>query len=112
MIEAWNKIDVLADEEVDRVRAEAARREDVVVISALTGDNVDALLECSGEHLRKGAKVHRIVLDATDGEGIAWLYANGEILGQSSEGLETEYEVRLSDADWARFKAKQEQAAS
>jgi GTPase len=107
LIEAWNKIDVLDEEEAASVRAEAARREDVVVISALTGDGVARLLECAGGCLRKGAKVRQIVVDATDGEGIAWLYANGEVIGQRSEGLETEYEVRLSDADWARFQARQ-----
>ena len=34
-IEAWNKIDALAKAEADAIRAEAARREDVAVISAL-----------------------------------------------------------------------------
>ena len=111
LIEAWNKIDVVDEEEAERVRAEAARREDVIVISALEGDGIDHLLECAGVHLRKGAKIRTITLDATDGEGIAWLHANGEIIGQQSEGLETEYEVRLSDADWARFQARQEQLA-
>ncbi|TFI60282.1 GTPase HflX [Sphingomonas parva] len=107
LIEAWTKIDTLGEEDAARVRAEAARREDVVVISALTGDGVAGLLDCAGGCLRKGAKVRQIVLDATDGEGIAWLYANGEVVGQRSEGLQTEYEVRLSDADWARFQARQ-----
>ena len=42
LIEAWNKIDLLGAEEAARVRAEAARREDVVVLSALSGEGVDA----------------------------------------------------------------------
>jgi GTP-binding protein HflX len=106
MIEAWNKIDALAPEEADSVRTEALRREDVVVISALSGEGVDDLLACSGEHLRKGSKVRRIRLSAGAGEAIAWLHANGEVVAQRSEDAETEYEVRLSDADWARFEAR------
>src|SRR6185436_12979794 len=39
-IEAWNKIDALGPAEADAVRAEAARREDVAVISALDGEGV------------------------------------------------------------------------
>jgi GTP-binding protein HflX len=107
LIEAWNKIDSLGEEDAERVRAEAARREDVVVISALTGENVDRLLDCASTCLRQGAKIRRVTLDATDGEAIAWLHANGEVVAQKNEGLTTEYEVRLSDADWARFQARQ-----
>jgi GTP-binding protein HflX len=111
LIEAWNKIDALDGEEADRVRAEAARREDVIVISALNGTGVDQLLTCAGEHLRKGATVRTIVVDASDGEAIAWLHAHGEVLEQSQDGLQTRYEVRLSDTDWARFRARQSEGA-
>ena len=53
-IEAWNKIDALVAEEADRVRAEAARREDVDVLSALTGEGVGELLAAASERLREG----------------------------------------------------------
>jgi GTP-binding protein HflX len=110
VIEAWNKIDLLEPEEGDRVRAEGARREDVVLLSALTGDGVERLLECAGEHLRKGARLRTVTLPAGDGEAIAWLHANGEVVMQRTEGLETVIEVRLSDADWARFDARRQLA--
>ncbi len=111
LIEAWNKIDLLDDEERERVSAEAKRRDNVVLISALDGAGVDTMLDCVGEHLRKGSKVRKIRLSATAGEAIAWLYAHGEVVGQQSSELETEYEVRLSDADWARFRTHYLQAA-
>jgi GTP-binding protein HflX len=104
-LEAWNKIDALAPEDADRIRAEAARREDVAVLSALTGEGVDDLLGVASERLRKDAKVREITLPASDGELIAWLHANGEVLSHDYEGLETSYVVRLSDLDWARFQA-------
>jgi GTP-binding protein HflX len=110
LIEAWNKIDLLEAEETERVQAEAKRREDVIVISALSGEGVDKLLDCSAEHLRKGSKVRRITLPAGAGEAIAWLYANGEILEQRPDELVTEYEVRMSDPDWARFQTHYLQA--
>lgn len=105
IIEAWNKIDALAPAEVERVRAEAARKEDVVVLSALSGEGVDALLDSAAERLRKGSEVRTISLPVSAGEAMAWLYANGEIVAQRNEGLETELDVRLSDADWARFRS-------
>ena len=104
-IEAWNKIDTLDGEAAARVRAEAARREDVVPISALGGDGVDDLLATLSGRLRKEAKVREVTLPASDGELIAWLHANGEVLSHDHEGLETRFVVRLSDKDWARFQA-------
>ncbi|HEX4739640.1 MAG TPA: GTPase HflX [Allosphingosinicella sp.] len=111
MVEAWNKIDLLQGEEAERVRAEAARREDVVLISALTGEGVDNLLECAATHLRKGAQVRTVTLSASDGEGIAWLHANGEVVRQESSGMETAFEVRMTDTAWARFEARQRERA-
>ena len=104
-IEAWNKIDLLPPAAADAVRAEAARRDNVSVISALDGEGVEALLSAASQRLRKGTKVRTVTLPASDGELIAWLHANGEVLSHDYEGLETQYAVRLSDADWARFEA-------
>jgi GTP-binding protein HflX len=106
LVEAWNKIDTLDPQEAESVRAEALRREDVVVISAVTGDGVEDLMACAGEHLRKGAKIRTIVVDAGDGEAMAWLHAHGEVLEQSTDELQARYEVRLSDADFARFESR------
>jgi GTP-binding protein HflX len=76
-----------------------------MVISALTGGGIDTLLAGISERLRKENKVRTITLAAPDGELIAWLHANGEVLSQDHEGLETRFDVRLSDLDWARFQA-------
>ena len=107
MIEAWNKIDLLAGDEADRVRAEAARREDVTVISARTGEGVDDLMDAAAGHLRKGARLRTVRLGASDGRTIAWLHANGEVVSQTSDGNETEFEVQMTDTAWARFNGRQ-----
>jgi GTP-binding protein HflX len=106
VIEAWNKIDLLSGEDAERVGAEAVRREDVVLISALRGEGVDKLLACASAQLREGAKLRTVSLPIEEGEAMAWLYANGEVVSTRTEGLETVVEVRLSDADWARFDAR------
>lgn len=105
-IEAWNKIDLLTPEEEERVRAEAKRREDVVLVSALTGEGVEDLLQCAAAHLRKGARQRTLHLAASDGETIAWLHANGEVVGERRDGMTTELDVRMSDAGWARFDSR------
>jgi len=106
LIEAWNKIDRFEPEAAASVRAEAERREDVVVLSATSGEGVDGLLACAAEHLRKEAKLHEISLGSGDGEAIAWLHQHGEVLHQESEGMETLLLVRMANQEWERFQAR------
>jgi GTPase len=102
-IEAWNKVDLLSEEERGRLTEEARRREDVVPISAVTGDGLDVLRECMAEHLRSGEQVHQIRIPAGDGSKIAWLHSRGEVLQQRLDHDELELSVRLSPDNWARF---------
>jgi len=104
-IEAWNKIDLLSDEERDALYAEAGRRDDVVPISAVDGEGLDGLRECMAEHLRSGEQVHRVRLSATDGSKIAWLHSRGEVLEQKLDHDALELSVRMSPDNWARFQA-------
>jgi GTP-binding protein HflX len=104
-IEAWNKVDLLGAEERERLYEAAKRRDDVVPISAVTGDGLDALRECMAEKLRSGEQVHQIRLRATEGGKIAWLHSRGEVLDQKLDHDEMELSVRLSPDNWARFQA-------
>jgi GTP-binding protein HflX len=104
-IEAWNKVDLLGGEERQRLDEEARRRDDVVPISALTGEGLDALRESMAGNLRRGDEVHRIRMRTSDGGRIAWLHSRGEVLDQELDGDELELSVRLSPDNWARFQA-------
>jgi GTP-binding protein HflX len=102
-IEAWNKVDLLAADERERLSEEAKRRDDVVPISAVTGEGLDILRERLSESLRQGEEVHQIRLPVGDGGRIAWLHSRGEVLGQTVNHDEVELAVRLSPDNWARF---------
>jgi GTP-binding protein HflX len=104
-IEAWNKIDLLAAEERARLTEEAMRRDDVVPVSALTGEGLDGLSQRMSEKLKSKGQVHRIRIPACDGARIAWLHARGEVLDQSLEANDMQLSVRLSPDNWARFQA-------
>jgi GTP-binding protein HflX len=106
-IEAWNKLDLLSGEERNRLIEEAKRRDDVVPISAVTGEGLDCLRERLAEQLRSGEQVHQIRLPAGDGGRIAWLHSRGEVLDQIVDDDEVELSVRLSPDNWARFQALQ-----
>ena len=104
-IEAWNKVDLVGGEERQRLYEEARRRDDVVPISAVTGEGLENLRELMAKRLRHGEEVHRIRLPASAGERIAWLHSRGEVLDQKLDRDELELSVRLSPDNWARFQA-------
>ena len=104
-LEAWNKIDLLAGEEGDRLVEEAKRRDDVIPLSALTGEGLDRLKERMAETLRSGEQVHDVRLPAAQGDRIAWLHARGEVLDQQVDDDEVQLSVRLSPENWARFQS-------
>jgi GTP-binding protein HflX len=104
-IEAWNKMDLLAGNERQARLTEAARREDVVPISALTGLGLDELRERIADRLHRGAALHSIRVPVSDGSRIAWLHARGDVLGQETKGDHVHLEVRLSPENWSRFQS-------
>ena len=104
-LEAWNKLDLLDGPEREATLNEAARRDDVVTLSALTGEGVERLRDEIGQRLQEGAVVHRLKLSASDGSRIAWLHARGDVLDQRSEGETMHLAVKLSADNWARFQA-------
>ena len=104
-IEAWNKVDLLEGAEREALLTEAARREDVVPISALTGLGLDALREAIAERLQQGTQLHSIRLPAGEGSKIAWLHARGDVVEQDTQDSHINLRVRLSPENWARFQS-------
>jgi GTP-binding protein HflX len=102
-IEAWNKVDLLGDEEKDALTTEAQRREDVLPISALTGEGLEQLREHVAELLQQGDQVRELSIDPSDGARLAWLHSRGEVLDQQLEDDQIRVKVRLSTDNWARF---------
>ncbi len=104
-LEVWNKIDTL--DPVDRAALcnEADRRDDVIAISALTGEGIDRLRDAISAELTTGSQVHRLTLPAGEGERLAWLHSRGEVLDQQVDGDMLQLAVRLSPDNWARFQA-------
>jgi len=101
--EAWNKLDLLDAERREEVLAEAAKRDDVKLISAWTGEGVDALITAVAAKLTAGHRRYTITLDAGDGAAAAWLHQHGEVLDQAIEGEQAVYEVRMAPRDYERF---------
>jgi GTPase len=99
IIEVWNKSDLLTADEFKNRKAQAARREDVVLVSSLTGEGIERLLESVEHRLAKSSLMFDITLDPSDGKNMAWLHQRGEVMNRKTyEDGRTKLTVRL-DAD-------------
>jgi GTP-binding protein HflX len=102
-LEVWNKVDLIEGDERAAVANEADRRDDVITLSALTGEGEDRLAIRIAELLREGAAVHHLRLSAGEGGKLAWLHSRGEVLDSRNEGDEMFVVVRLSPENWQRW---------
>jgi GTP-binding protein HflX len=102
-LEVWNKLDLLPAEQRKELLGEVARRDDVIALSALTGEGVDDLRNVIANQLHSGSQTHHVRLNAGDGPRIAWLHARGDVIEQHAEGDQLHLAVKLSAENWARF---------
>jgi GTP-binding protein HflX len=103
MIEVWNKLDLIEDEDDRAVTEIKARRAEALPVSAVTGQGIDALLQRIAGLVDQAQPIE-LVLGVNDGEALAWLYRNGRI--DSREGLEdgsTRLLARLDTQALGRF---------
>lgn len=82
-IEVWNKIDALEPTAREMALAAAAGRDDVVAISALTGEGMDDLLAVVDKALTLALEEPKheasLQLDFADGRARAWLHNAGVV---------------------------------
>jgi len=104
--EAWNKLDLLDEEQRAVLLEEAAKRENVMPISAMSGEGVDSLVEAIAGKLTKEHRRYTIALDPADGAGAAWLHQHGEVCDHWVEEGQAVYEVRMAPRDLERFETR------
>ncbi len=101
IIEVWNKADLL--EEDDRINAEgAARRADAAMVSAVTGEGCEALLQRLAVLVDVTPEID-VILSQSDGEALAWLYRHGRVVGRHDGETDLHLRVRLDGQALGRF---------
>ncbi len=99
IIEVWNKIDLLDADARERLQNIAARQAPdarPVLLSALTGEGMTALLAAIETRLAATRTLLSLALDPADGAGLGWLHRQGEVLGSDmSEDRRLQVTVRV-----------------
>lgn len=106
IVEALNKIDLLPADERMRLLGKSQRSEDVIALSALTGEGVDRLLEVIDRHLSKAREALELAVPLSDGAALAWVYRRGEVLKRRDTETEVILTALLDEADAARLEQK------
>jgi GTP-binding protein HflX len=107
LIEVLNKIDLFDEAARDALLNQVRRNDEVVALSAVTGEGCDGLLGLFAARLDSTARSVRLEVPLSDGKTLAWIYARGEVIGRRDDGEAAHLSVRLSDADLGRLRHRQ-----
>ena len=85
IVEVWNKIDLVPEDERGLTVARALNTDGkAVAVSAVTGQGVEALRQRIAELIDDEPEVD-LTLDPSQGEALAWLYENGRVTGRRTD---------------------------
>lgn len=102
-LEVWNKLDALHAEARETANAQADRRNETHLISALTGDGLDGLLAHVAELLQGETQEEDLVLSFAEGKKRAWLFERDLVRSENQTEDGFALRVRWSAKDRARF---------
>jgi GTP-binding protein HflX len=97
-LEVLNKADLLGG-----IANVPLRDQNGIAVSALTGEGLDALLSAIDRRLGSHRVNIRYDIAVEDGARLAWLYRHGDVITREDDEALVHLEVRLSEADRARF---------
>lgn len=104
----FNKTDRITHQEEEAMRTRVRALEDTpaVFVSALQEESLTKVRDSLKARIRMGLQTIRVSVSPGDGETIAALHRNGEVLNQRSKGPSLEIDVRIPTAFVGRLRAK------
>ncbi len=102
-IEMWNKADALDPDAAEAAVNLAARRDDVYLGSALTGQGLDALLDRIAADMTEVLRDDVLVLPFAEGRARAWLHDDGAVQDEAQEEAGSRITLRWTEAQAGRF---------
>lgn len=103
MIEVWNKIDQLPEDEGEARRDRASRDENLHAISALTGEGLPDLLETIAQLLQGKRFEEDLVLSFAQGKQRAWLFEQEVVQSEVQSKTGFDLTVLWTEKQKARY---------
>jgi len=107
IIEVWNKIDRLDPEAHDAMAERASGRDNIMAVSAITGEGVDALLAEIARRLSGVLTETTVAIPADKLALVSWVYENAIVdERRDQEDGSVELDVRLSESQAAALERR------
>ncbi len=104
-LEVWNKCDLLSDDVAQIAKETAEAREDVLMLSAITGQGVDEFCAQISKILAPKTTDETLDLSFSQARERAWLFEQNLVLQERQTQTGFEIDVRWSDRKAKEFKA-------
>jgi GTPase len=105
IVEVWNKVDLLPEEEHAALLTQSGRSPDIFVASALTGEGLGPLLESVTARLDDVREETEVEVAFADGRRRAWLHGEGVVTAETETDTGHRLSVRWTLRQKARFDA-------
>lgn len=106
IIELWNKADLLDENRREQLDNMSARNDDILLISAETGEGIDAFRKLLSDRIAAGNETRSLKLSPDDGAALAWLHGRGKVQNVREERDILALDASLNRQLWGQF-AKQ-----
>lgn len=103
-IEVLNKTDLLNEENKNILLQKTANRtQQIIPLSALSGESCDKLLNLIDNKLSHGYKNYSIKINPADGKLQSWLYKNAEVTSKKLLDNELIFNIKINDTNLQRL---------
>jgi len=105
----FNKVDQLTHDEEDALRTRAAAMFDdpVVLSSAVEREGLDELVAFLEDEVRKQRPEVQVLIPAADGESLATVYREGEVISREERGTVIDLRARLPQPTLGRLRQRE-----
>ncbi len=103
IIEVLNKIDKATLERTDEANRLSHTKDNVVIVSAHTGEGTEILLQKIDNCLMKNWQNQSYKIDATDGQAMAWLYEHAHVITTREKDSAMVMTVSIPGKNQAQF---------
>ena len=102
-IELFNKIDLLDEDDVQRIVEMSRRKSNIMPFSAVSGFGKDALLHQIMQILSAADQSIKVKVHASDGKIISWLHENTQVSEISNHGEQMIISCKISPENLSRL---------
>jgi GTPase len=95
MIEVYNKIDKLEEDQKNDYLAKAQKSNQSVALSAVTGQGLNDLLKKIDEFLHAEDQECRLIMPVTEGALLSWIYDHCQIISREDQDLEINLHLKV-----------------